>query len=303
MSQIVPHPLGPERSKTNANAGVPSTPVMTTAAASALNFQQRVASAIVMASVAIAVVYFGVTAFAVLLVAIALLMSWEWGHLVRSADMDLAVAVHAACVAGAIGLTAGGLPSMALIALLVGAIAVAALTQGERPLLSALGVAYVGLPAVAMVWLRADETHGFVAIVFLLVIVWTTDTMAFVFGRAIGGPKLWPTVSPNKTWAGFLGGVGCSALLGAAFALIVPGSYSLTLGATGLLLGIVAQGGDLGESALKREFNVKDASHLIPGHGGVMDRMDGVVTVAIAAGLIALALNAKAPASALLLGG
>jgi phosphatidate cytidylyltransferase len=302
VSQIVPHPLVPGGSKTHAKPGSASTPAAL-AAASALNFQQRVASALVMASVAIAVVYAGVVAFAVLLVAIALLMSWEWGHLVRSADMDLAVAVHAASVASAIGLAAGGLPLLALVVLLVGAIAVAALTQGERPFLSALGVAYVGLPALAMVWLRADELHGFVAIVFLLAMVWTTDTMAFAFGRAIGGPKLWPAISPNKTWAGFLGGVVCSALAGAAFALVVPGSSSATLGAIGLLLGIVAQGGDLAESALKRQFNVKDASHLIPGHGGVMDRMDGVVTVAIAAGLLALVLNAKAPAGALLLGG
>ncbi len=256
-----------------------------------------------MAAVAIAVVYAGAVAFGLLLVAIAFLMSWEWGHLVRSADMDLAVAVHGASVAGAIGLAVGGLPLLALVVLLVGAIAVAALTQGERSGLSALGVTYVGLPAVAMLWLRADEGHGFLAIVFLLVVVWTTDTMAFVFGRAIGGPKLWPSISPNKTWAGFLGGVMCSALLGAAFAQVVPGSSSLTLGAIGLVLGIVAQGGDLAESALKREFNVKDASHLIPGHGGVMDRMDGVVTVAMAAGLLAMILNAKAPAGALLLGG
>jgi phosphatidate cytidylyltransferase len=303
VSQIVPHPLVPGGPKTDSKPGYPATPASLAASASALNFKQRVASALVMATVAIAVVYAGVVAFAVLLAAIALLMSWEWGHLVRSADMDLAVAVHAASVAGAIGLTAFGLPLMALVVLLVGALAVVALTQGERPLLSALGVAYVGLPAIAMVWLRADTGHGFEAIVFLLVVVWTTDTMAFVCGRAIGGPKLWPTISPNKTWAGFLGGVVCSALAGAAFALVVPGASSLTLGAIGLLLGIVAQGGDLAESALKREFNVKDASHLIPGHGGVMDRMDGVVTVAIAAGLLALVLNAKAPAGALLLGG
>ena len=125
---------------------------------------------------------------------------------------------------------------------------------------------------------------------------------AFVAGRSIGGPKLWPAISPNKTWAGFIGGVGSSAALSALFAQLIPGATSLKLGAIGLALGIVAQAGDLAESALKRRFNVKDAGRLIPGHGGLMDRLDGFVAVAIAAALLALLWNAKAPATALLLG-
>jgi phosphatidate cytidylyltransferase len=197
----------------------------------------------------------------------------------------------------------GGQPVFALIALLAGTVLVWLLTLGKRPLLSALGVPYVGLAAIALIYLRLDGVFGFGAVIFLLLVVVTTDTMAFVFGRSIGGAKLWPAVSPNKTWAGFLGGVGSSALVSAAFAPAIAGASSVRLGVIGLLLAIIAQGGDLGESALKRFLGVKDASSIIPGHGGVMDRMDGIVTVAIAAAIYALFLNATAPATALLIGG
>jgi phosphatidate cytidylyltransferase len=277
-------------------------------AATAKNIQQRVLSGVVMAGVALALVYAGVAPFALLVLGVAGAMCWEWGHIIRDRKWDAGFGVHAAAIAVAIGLAASGQVNLALIALLVGVLGVVAVTLRSRPLLSAFGVVYVGLPSVAMMWLRADVDStgaglGFWAILFVFLVVWTTDTMAFVVGRTLGGPKLWPAVSPNKTWSGFLGGVGSSALLSAMFAMMVPGASSVTLAAVGLALAVIAQAGDLAESALKRRFNVKDASQIIPGHGGVMDRMDGVVTVAIAAGLLALLLNAKAPASALLLGG
>ena len=161
---------------------------------------------------------------------------------------------------------------------------------------------YTGLPVGALGWLRGDEPLGFLAVVFVLVTVAVTDTAAYFAGRQIGGAKLWPSVSPNKTWAGLIGGVSGAALAAALFPVVTGSGASLWLAPLGLVLGLVAQAGDLGESALKRHFNLKDASDLIPGHGGFMDRMDGIVTASIAAAAIALAIDAYAPARALLYG-
>jgi phosphatidate cytidylyltransferase len=266
------------------------------------NLQQRIISALVMVAVALGLVYAGVIPFAFLVLAAGLMMSWEWGHLVRGTRSDLAILVHGGAVALAVVLGVGGSTLLALCALLAGSAAIVPLTIGQRAPLSAFGVFYVGLPAVALLWLRGDDTYGFLAVFFLFLIVWSTDTMAYVAGRTIGGAKLWPSVSPNKTWAGFLGGIGSSMILCALFALLVPGTSPWRLGILGLLLGIVAQGGDLAESALKRTFGVKDASDLIPGHGGLMDRLDGLVAVAVASAIYAMAVNVKAPATALLTG-
>ena len=118
----------------------------------------------------------------------------------------------------------------------------------------------------------------------------------------IGGPKLWAQISPNKTWSGLVGGLVASTVAAALFSLFVAGASPIGLALTGLVLGVVSQAGDLAESALKRIFGFKDASALIPGHGGFMDRMDSIVTVAVAAGLFALAVDPHAPARALLFG-
>jgi phosphatidate cytidylyltransferase len=129
-----------------------------------------------------------------------------------------------------------------------------------------------------------------------------TDTAAYFSGRTIGGPKLWPAVSPKKTWAGLIGGVSGAALVGAVFPTLTGSGFSVWLAILGLVLGLIAQAGDLAESALKRHYGLKDASDLIPGHGGFMDRMDGVVTASVFAALVALAIDAYAPARALLYG-
>ena len=274
----------------------------------------RILSGVTLVPLALLFVYLGVIAFAVLVLAVSLIMIWEWGHLVRGdvatgprvwgtlAHLDAPSVVQSVAIATSIGLTAGGHASAAFLALLVASLAMIPVTLANRPLLSAFGILYVGLAAVALVWLRGDVALGLTALVFLLAIVWTTDTMAFVFGRLLGGARLWPSISPNKTWAGFLGGVGSSGLVGGVAGYAIVGSSSLRLAAIAVVLGVVAQAGDLGESALKRAFGVKDASSLIPGHGGLMDRMDGVVTVAVAAALFALLWNVESPARALLIG-
>ncbi len=158
----------------------------------------------------------------------------------------------------------------------------------------------MGAPVIALVWLRSDAPHGALAIRFIYAVVWATDIFAFVCGKLIGGPKLWPRISPNKTWAGTFGGLGCAAVAGGLFAMWIGHPSPLALAFAAGLLSVAAQLGDLGESALKRAFGIKHASLLIPGHGGFMDRMDGIVAAAVVSALVALVINPPAPARALL---
>jgi len=226
-------------------------------------------------------------------------MCWEWGRVVRGEEFGLSFVVHAGTIIVAGVLAAVGLPALGVVAVAIGGIILLVMPLGPRQAMSAAGVAYVGFPTVAMLWLRADASLGFVAILFIFAIVWGSDIGAFVAGRTIGGPKLWPRVSPNKTWAGFLGALTTGLVSGLIFAQVVPGSSSLVLGTNGVLLAFVAQMGDLAESALKRQFGIKDSSAIIPGHGGVMDRADSTVAVSVAVSILALLVNPASPARAL----
>lgn len=264
----------------------------------------RLLSGIALAGVALSLLYSGPWAFAVLVLAVTLVMCWEWGHVVRrgSTGVDPVLIVHGLTVGGAVLLSAAGYAALGVIALLAGTFVVGVLRFGEKARMSALGVLYVGLPAVALLLLRGAEPYGFLAVLYVLLVVIATDVFAYFTGRMVGGAKLWPRISPNKTWSGLVGGVAMAGVTGAAFSFAVSGGVPLRLALIGLGLGLVAQGGDLVESALKRDFGVKDASGLIPGHGGFMDRMDGIVTAAPVAALIGLLINMYAPARALLLG-
>lgn len=266
--------------------------------------QLRVMSGAIVAVIAFAVLHWGSGPFAILLGAIAAAMSWEWGRIVRGGDADIITGLHIATAIAAAGLAAFGMAGLAIAAVVIGAIAASALAVGQPHAgLTGVGVFYTGLPVVALEWLRSDDSFGFLAVLFVLIVVVVTDTAAYAAGRTLGGPKLWPAVSPNKTWAGLVGGVSAAAVAGALFPYLTGSGAPAWLAALGLLLGLVAQVGDLAESALKRHFGRKDASDLIPGHGGFMDRMDGIVTASVGAALIALAVEAYQPARALLYGG
>ncbi len=260
----------------------------------------RVASGLVLIAVAIVLVVLGGPGFAVLLAAAGVAIAWEWGRIVRG-GFDAATCVHAAAVLAAIVFGAMGKGGAALLALGVGAVLVGVLTVGLRPALSATGVLYAGLPALALLWLRADMPYGLRAVLYLMAVVIATDTAAYFCGRLIGGPKLWPAVSPKKTWSGLLGGVAAAALTGVLFAPFVMSGGTVPLAIGGAILAVVSQAGDMAESALKRRFDVKDASGLIPGHGGVMDRADGLIAAAVGAALFAAAIDMTAPARALLI--
>jgi phosphatidate cytidylyltransferase len=155
---------------------------------------------------------------------------------------------------------------------------------------------------VALIWLRSDASLGMLAIIFVIVIVIASDTAGFLFGRVLGGPRLWPRLSPNKTWAGMIGALVASSIIGALFLFAVPGASAVRLAAAGVVLSLAAQGGDLAESAIKRHFGAKDSGSLIPGHGGVMDRVDGLVAAAAVVGLATFVINVHSPAHALLIG-
>jgi phosphatidate cytidylyltransferase len=154
------------------------------------------------------------------------------------------------------------------------------------------GGTYFLLAAVGLVWLRVDPVTGRTNVLFLLVLVWASDIGAYAAGRAIGGPRLAPRISPGKTVAGALGGLMAAVAVGVVAAVSVTSLQPASpwqAGLVGGLLGVVAQAGDLGESFVKRRFGVKDSGRLIPGHGGLLDRVDALLAVALAASLLALA--------------
>ncbi len=269
------------------------------AASSMRDLGVRIASAAVLAAIVLVALWAGSLPFAILVAIIGVVVAWEWGRIVRSADIDAIMVIQAVAIITAVLLAARGLAGLGLIAVLVAAIISTFLAFGERGHMAALGALYAGLPALALVWLRGADTAGLLAVLFLMLAVWAADTGAYFAGRLIGGPKLMPRVSPNKTWSGLLGAIAAAGLLGIIFAM-ANDLHVGRLAFGGMVLGLVGQAGDLVESALKRTFDVKDASALIPGHGGFMDRIDGLSAAVLAATVFAMIVNIQAPARALL---
>src|SRR5262249_44540264 len=171
----------------------------------------------------------------------------------------------------------------ALVILGVGLVAVSALAPQRRDWSSA-GFLYAACAEAASILVRLDAVFGFVALVFVLLVVWVTDIGGYFAGRGIGGPKLWPRVSPKKTWAGAVGGFVASLVVACLFAALNLGKM-VPLLALAAFLSVISQLGDLFESAVKRRFGVKDSSQIIPGHGGLMDRLDGFVAAVVAAAI------------------
>lgn len=148
-----------------------------------------------------------------------------------------------------------------------------------------VGLAWVSPAVAAVVWLRLHAPDGMGDVLFLLCVVWSSDIGAYMVGRLVGGPKLAPAISPGKTISGAVGGLAAAMLVGAIAARIDNGDPTASI-VIAAFLGVVSQAGDLLESAVKRHFGVKDSGNLIPGHGGLLDRLDAVLTVAPAAALL-----------------
>lgn len=247
----------------------------------------------------LAAVYWGDPWFDLLLGMGAVILALEWDRLLGgTASPGLPGLVLIVGGAGAVALTSlvGPTPALALVAAaavvlyLIGKLQSGERFGSDRPGWLAAGVFYIGLPCIALAWLRSDGDAGRNVIFWLFLVVWATDIGAYFFGRGLGGPKLAPAISPNKTWSGLLGGMLCAALVGIGAAWLLGKPTSLwPLATCSAALAVVEQGGDLLESWIKRRFSVKDMGRLIPGHGGLFDRVDGLLAVGAAAAVAAMA--------------
>jgi phosphatidate cytidylyltransferase len=242
-------------------------------------FAKRALSALALAPPVLAAVWFGAPWSDILILLSAGVLLWEWLRLVGHPGFSRGTAAIAAAIFAALLLAAFAEFRWAFIALGAGTVLAVALTR-ERRLWLASAAPYLGLPGIALLWLR-DLPDGLAVVTWLLLVVWSVDIFAYVAGRSIGGPKLWPAVSPKKTWAGLIGGVAAAALVGGLFGLAEADRDPLRLAILAAILAVVAQGGDLLESAVKRRFGAKDASGIIPGHGGLLDRVDGLLAASL----------------------
>jgi phosphatidate cytidylyltransferase len=247
------------------------------------NLLMRVAAALVLAPAAIAIAYAGGWLWTALVTVTAIGLYVEWLTIVGTARGMPAIASGVAALAIAGLCLALGRIDAALVILVLGLAAVALLSAEQR-VWTATGFAYAAAAEIASVLVRLDQTSGFAALILILLVVWVTDIGGYFAGRGIGGPKLWPRVSPKKTWAGAIGGFAASLVVAAGFAAFGLGKAGPLL-LLAAVLSIASQLGDLFESAVKRRFGVKDSSHIIPGHGGLLDRLDGFVAAIVLAAI------------------
>lgn len=244
----------------------------------------RALSAVVLAPPVLFVVWLGWPWFEAMVACAAAILAREWWRLCGCRGASSAGVVLAVAVVAPVLVAATGRFDLALAVAAAGAVVVVAVGRGD--VWSGAGALYIAIPCLAFVWLRADAATGRVTVLWLLAAVWAADVGAYAFGRVIGGPRLAPTLSPNKTWAGFAGAVLCAAVASVVFAAGVGAVAGLTMVLTGAAIGAAAQAGDLVESAAKRHFGVKDTGGLIPGHGGLLDRVDGLMAASVVAALI-----------------
>jgi phosphatidate cytidylyltransferase len=238
----------------------------------------RMASAAILAPIAFFCIWVGKTPWAMLIGLGTLGLAVEWVQLCKRPLLSWQGMAVMTLVMGACASALLGAPVYAVLLVVIGTAAMWALSG-----VLALGVIYVGLPCVALIWVRADPLAGQTNILLLILVVWATDIGAYLAGRLIGGAKLAPRISPGKTWSGAAGGLLAAILVGLS---IAPRAALVAAG-----LSLVAQAGDLLESGIKRHFGVKDSGWLIPGHGGLLDRLDGVLAASLLAAALACGLG------------
>jgi phosphatidate cytidylyltransferase len=260
----------------------------------ARNLTMRIAAAVVLAPLTIAAAYAGGWFWIVLATAAAIGLCVEWLMVIGAQHQRSVMGCGPTALAIAGVLLGFGWIEVSWLALALGFLAVVLLSRQARPW-TAAGFCYAAAALMASVLVRHDAVMGFLALLFVLGVVWASDIGGYFAGRGIGGPRLWPKVSPKKTWAGAIGGFAASLVVAELFAVFDPhrGDPLLALRngpllALAAVLSIAAQFGDLFESAVKRRFGVKDSSRLIPGHGGLMDRLDGFIAAIVLAAIIGL---------------
>lgn len=255
----------------------------------AQELRTRVISGVVLVAIALGALWQGGWLFSALVAAMVGILFLEWSAMQRVGQgWRLAGLAVLACLVILAQLSRHGLALLvlgaAILALMLAMVATGAAAGRNKERWLGLGLLYAGLPALAFIWLR-QQPDGFQLLLWAMVIVWATDILAYFTGRRLGGAKLAPAISPNKTWSGLLGGMAGAAAASAALAAWFWGAPVALFLLAGAALAIVAQAGDLFESWLKRRAGVKDSGHLIPGHGGMMDRLDGLVPVAVVVGV------------------
>jgi phosphatidate cytidylyltransferase len=246
------------------------------------NLLMRVIAALVLAPSAIAIAYAGGWFWLGLVTLAAIGLYVEWLTIVGARTPRVMAAGILTLFGAAVWLGIGRIGATYVIVAL--GVIVAAVLSPHRRGWAALGGCYAFAALIASVAVRLDQVWGFTALMFVLLIVWVTDIGGYFAGRGIGGPKLWPRVSPKKTWAGAIGGFVASLFVAAGFAAFGLGKTG-PLVLLGAVLSVASQLGDLFESAVKRRFGVKDSSHIIPGHGGLLDRLDGFVAAVVLAAI------------------
>ncbi|MEM9634702.1 MAG: phosphatidate cytidylyltransferase [Pseudomonadota bacterium] len=248
----------------------------------------RLISAVILGPLVLLITYWGGVPYKLLILVAAILFLWEWFTITGTPERSLTA------LAGFLSLILLSvfdylsMPLGGFAVLIAGTIATFAFGGFSRTgRWAAEGVLYSGLALYALLSVR-EGSNGLLFSFFLLIVIWATDIFAYFTGRALGGPKLWKKVSPKKTWSGAVGGLVISTLLGAIVAYSAGAQSLVSWVLLAAALSVVSQAGDLLESAIKRRFDVKDSSRLIPGHGGIMDRIDGLVAAAIFAVVIGL---------------
>lgn len=229
--------------------------------------------------------------FGAVVLAAAVAMGWEWGRLTSGGEFGRGGAVVLLTVLVAAVSAAAGAPRLGLALLALGVVAVFTLTPGRRGgtvLWAAVGAFWIGASCIGLLWIAEDPTSGRQTVLWIFALVWATDSAAYLVGRFVGGPRLAPVWSPKKTWSGALGGLAAGGLVGVVTAKLMGMPEISTTVWLSLGLSVLEQMGDLAESAAKRRFGVKDMSGLIPGHGGILDRVDGMLAVVTAVAFLAL---------------
>ncbi|MDB5412355.1 MAG: phosphatidate cytidylyltransferase [Rubritepida sp.] len=255
------------------------------------DLRKRVLTAALLGPAALLCVWLGAHWWAMLMAACVTGLAWEWVRLCGGSTRSLPGAVVPPIVLLAGGAAVMGWPVLGLLIVALGVFTAHYATQRAAgpvpPLWLAFGVLYIGLAGISLIVLRQGDQVGRDNVIFLLLVVWASDISAYVAGRSFGGPKLAVAVSPNKTWSGAVGGLlGALAVGVVAASLLGPGASLGHMGLVAVVLGTATQSGDMLESWIKRRFGVKDSSGLIPGHGGLLDRLDGLLAAAPLAALI-----------------
>ena len=252
------------------------------------NLQIRVISAVVLGIAVLGVTWFGGFPFRLLAALIAGAIFYEWVHMTRPEGRSRLGFLPEGLMLVFMGVLVAGLPAVSaagILALLVAILAIGVSMRGAGQW-DVAGLAYAGLSGFSLAFLRDGGWSGLAAVLFLFAVVWATDIFAYFVGRAVGGPKLAPAISPGKTQSGALGGAIFGVVAGVLVAIVLGLPNLIVLGLVALALSVVSQAGDLFESWVKRRHGAKDSSTIIPGHGGVMDRVDGLVAAALALYLI-----------------